>query len=471
MLSTLRRRLTLSHALPLIVVIPLIGIALVYVLQTQVLLANLSASLTSQAVILGELTTGLPFVWFDPQVAQTFVERVGPRLDAEVYLIDPESKLLASTDPAVQGRLGQPVDLPGLSDALAGHLSVKVAYNGAARAEVTSVLVPVLAPDRSLLGVLSLSTPVPGGFEGFQRVRNLVVGILGIGLVVGALMGRILAINLERPVREVTQGIVRLAHGEKLQPLSEAGPEELRTLIRNFNSLVERQRDLEQARRQLVANLVHELGRPLGAMRSAIQALQAGADRGESLRRELLEGIEEEIERLRRLLEDLAHLQDSALGALELNRRPVAIQDWLGVILGPWREDAQRKGLAWESRIPDSLPSVSLDPDRMAQALGNLLSNAIKYTPTGGGIFVSAGVEGGETWIRVSDTGPGIDLQEQEQIFSPFFRGRAGGRFPQGMGLGLSIARDLVVAHGGRIEVSSTPGKGSQFTLWLPLSA
>jgi signal transduction histidine kinase len=90
--------------------------------------------------------------------------------------------------------------------------------------------------------------------------------------------------------------------------------------------------------------------------------------------------------------------------------------------------------------------------------LGKLVSNAIQYTPPQGSVTVSAGAEAHEVWIQVSDTGPGIPAEEQEQLFTPFYRGAASGRFPQGMGLGLSIARDLVTAHGGRLTVESTPG-------------
>ena len=105
----------------------------------------------------------------------------------------------------------------------------------------------------------------------------------------------------------------------------------------------------------------------------------------------------------------------------------------------------------------------------MAQAVGNLVSNAIKYTPPQGSVTVSAGSQEGEVWLRVSDTGPGIAAEEQARIFAPFYRGPVSGRFPQGMGLGLSIARDLVTAHGGRLTVESAPGAGSQFTIWLPV--
>ena len=97
------------------------------------------------------------------------------------------------------------------------------------------------------------------------------------------------------------------------------------------------------------------------------------------------------------------------------------------------------------------------------------MSNAVKYTPAGGEVAISAGVEDANVWIRVRDTGIGIPSEEQARIFEPFYRGTTGRRFPQGMGLGLSIARDLLAAHGGRIEVESTPGVGSTFTLWLPM--
>jgi signal transduction histidine kinase len=158
------------------------------------------------------------------------------------------------------------------------------------------------------------------------------------------------------------------------------------------------------------------------------------------------------------------------LGPLELSRARVDVAVWLPQIIASWREAALRKGLAWDAHIDPDLPQAEFDPDRMAQALGNLLSNAVKYTPDGGSIRVEAGAEGGELWIRVSDTGPGIGPEEQTRVFEPFYRGQRGRRFPQGMGLGLTIARDVIGAHGGRLQVDSTPGQGSRFTLHIPLT-
>ena len=103
--------------------------------------------------------------------------------------------------------------------------------------------------------------------------------------------------------------------------------------------------------------------------------------------------------------------------------------------------------------------------------IGNLVSNAIKYTPGGGTIGVETGAEDDWVWVRVRDTGPGIPPELQEKMFEPFVRGGQGKRFPQGMGLGLSIARELIEAHGGRLELESEAGLGSRFTIWLPLQA
>jgi signal transduction histidine kinase len=290
-------------------------------------------------------------------------------------------------------------------------------------------------------------------------------------MIGGAFIGWMLALDLERPLRQATEAITQMAAGQPLRTLPEQGPEEIRLLVRAFNTLTRQLRTLERTRTRLLANLVHELGRPLGALLSATQALAAGAVSDPDLRQELLAGMEGEIRRTHRLLDDLTHLYDKAVGPLALRRRPIPLSVWLPAALSPWREAAQEKGLAWETDIPADLPRVLIDPDRMAQAVGNIVSNAIKYTPEGGSVAGTAGTTDDAVWINVQDTGPGIAPEEQARIFMPFYRSAANSRFPQGMGLGLSIARDLVTAHGGHISLKSAPGHGSAFTLWIPITA
>jgi signal transduction histidine kinase len=110
-----------------------------------------------------------------------------------------------------------------------------------------------------------------------------------------------------------------------------------------------------------------------------------------------------------------------------------------------------------------------MDEVRMAQVVGNLLSNAIKYTPPGGAMHISASADQKTFTLKVRDTGAGVHVEEHEKIFLPFYRGDTGRRIKQGMGLGLTIARDLVSAHGGELRLESTPGAGSEFTVSIPL--
>jgi two-component system sensor histidine kinase BaeS len=468
MLNTLRRRFILSHALPLLLIIPLMGIALVYVLETQVLLPNLYNEAKEEAMLIAETAADHPGIWYDPAQAQAFVTRVEPYLKDRVMLLDPRGHLLASSDSDDVERLGQSLEIPGLAEALAGKVSGRTFYSQRLREETVDVLVPVVGPDQHVAGVIRLTYRLASIYEQFLRLRSFIAGVLAVGLLLGAAVGWVLALNLERPLQQVTQAIYRLASGQQLTPLPEQGPEEIRLLSQAVNTLVGRLQTLERARRQLLANLVHELGRPLGALHSAIQALQSGADEDVALRQELLMGMEAEVHRLERLLDDLTHLHDRVLGTLELICQPTALSNWLPGVLVTWREAAQAKRLHWEATVPTDLPTLEVDPDRLAQALGNLLSNAIKYTSPGGTVSVGAGVKDGAVWIRVSDTGLGIPPEEQAQIFTPFYRGYRGRRFPQGMGLGLNITRDLVAAHGGRLELESTPGLGSHFTIWLP---
>ena len=469
MLRTLRSRFVLSHVLPLAIIVPVMGIALIYVLETHFLLDALSQELEGQALLAAKIAAGRSEIWHDPELSQAFVTEVGTDVDTPVMLLDAQGRLLASTEPTDAERLGRTIQLDGWTTALTGETSVRTIYSRQAQREIVDVLVPIMDQEGQVAGVVRLSHRLTNVYEQFLRQRYLIGGILLVGLFLGTAAGWVLALNLERPLRDVTQAARQLASGEQLAPLPERGPVEIQNLLDSMNVLVQRLLSLEQARRQLLSNLVHELGRPLGAFRSAMQALQGRSGEDATLRQELLAGMDAEVDHLGRLLDDLAGLHDQVLGTLELNRQPTALGEWLTSTLPPWRESAQARGLTWKASLPPDLPTLYVDPDRLAQVLGNLLSNAIKYTPQGGTVSLAAGVEDQEVWLRVSDTGPGISADEQARIFAPFYRSQPGRRFPQGMGLGLSIASSLIAAHGGRLELDSAPGQGSRFTVRLPL--
>jgi signal transduction histidine kinase len=302
----------------------------------------------------------------------------------------------------------------------------------------------------------------------FNKLRLLVVWILVIELLLGVLIGMFLASKLASPIKNVSSEVYDIANNERFDPIPEQGPVEIKELATSVNLLASRLKELEETRRRLLANLVHEIGRPLGAILAAIHVMRREPGEDPLIRHELLEGIEKEINRMQPMLDDLAQLHGQVLGTFEVHRSPTNLKEWLPTILVPWEAAAHQKELQWSVHLPEDLPEIHIDKDRIAQALGNLLSNAIKFTPPGGLVRITAGKEPGMIWIEVMDDGPGIFLDEKDLVFEPFYRSETSHRFPQGLGLGLTIAREIINAHGGTLELESTPGSGSRFKFNIP---
>ena len=163
---------------------------------------------------------------------------------------------------------------------------------------------------------------------------------------------------------------------------------------------------MEETRQQLLANLVHEIGRPLGSLRTALHALQAGAVNDLELRSDLMKGMSERVERMGRLLEDLA-LTYRGLEIQEIEKKSLQINEWLESLIPLWAENARQKQLVWETILPEDLPLIQTDPDRLAQALGNLVNNAIKFTSAGGKITLRTEIKGCLVEFQVIDNGIG----------------------------------------------------------------
>lgn len=468
MLRSLQNRLILSHLLPLLIIIPLTGIAFIYVLETRVILPDLADSLVVEGQVIAEFTGQQPEMWQNPEELQSLLERLTANINARLMFLDPEGKLLVSSDASDADRLGTYLaddDIPSVQQ---GEVTQHIEYSRGLQQEVIDVFVPVMDAQGELTGIIRLSHPYITIAEELRQLRLLILGILVFALITGVSLGSILAVTINTPIKQVTGAINQLASGNKLEPLNQQGPEEIQSLVNSTNTLYKRLHQLESARKQLLANLVHEIGRPLGALRSAIQSIKLGAVNDPQLMDDLTTGMDAEADRLEHLLDELAHMHDQIFGTLELDRQVVSTRRWLKTLLHPWGEAATRKGLQWSVNIPEDLPDFNLDPYRLAQAVENLVSNAIKYTPKGKQVHVEACADEQSLEITVRDTGPGISEEEQGKIFAPFYRGAQKHRIKQGMGLGLSITQDVVLAHNGEIRLESHPGQGSRFTISIP---
>jgi signal transduction histidine kinase len=463
MFDSLRNRLILSHILPALLIIPLMGAAMVYILETRLLLPMVYKSLAEDATLMAQITRNQPVFWQNSEAAQLLLDGASPYLSGSISFLTLDGHVLASSETTVDGLNGQVVELPDLVGVSQGEV-VQLR-----RGPLAEVFTPVYDLSGDMMGVVRMTTRVVSVSEQIYQLRYLLGIILLLSVLAGIGLGSYLAFTINRPIQGVTRSIQALAQGDRQAHVLEQGPDEMRALARTVNSLVDQLNSLENARRQLLANLMHELGQPLGAIRSAMQALLKGADQDRQLADELLTGMDRETARLQRLLDDLWELHDQVLGKQEMNRKQVQLEEWLAGTLSPWEVVAREKGLAWHEAIPPDLPPVLIDPDRMAQAIGNILSNAIKFTPPGGEISTSVTCVDRLLTVQVADTGPGIPVDEQEKIFQPFYRSRQSRRIVEGMGLGLSIVRDIATAHGGEVKLESTPGKGSRFILQIPV--
>lgn len=469
MFRSLRGQLILSHIIPSLIIIPLMGIALVYILGNRFIIPNLVNQLSDDALVIAEIARQQPELFQDTALAQNVLAYGRPDTTTRVMILDSQGSIMGSSDPTDADRIHTVPSHPEIAEVLSGQTIKTVDFSQAMQGEVIDVFVPVFNDQRQLLGIIRMTYRFATVFDLLLRLRYLIFSIFSIGIVFSAFLGLFLAFYISRPIQNVTHAIRELATGHRTESLPEQGPSEIESLQQSANFLVARLRELESDRRQLLANLVHELGRPLGGLRTGIQVLRRGAKDDPKVLDELLEGMEGETSILRHLLEDLSQLHDQVLGVLELERQPVKLSEWLDSRLGPFRLSAAQKGLEWGEDIPQDLPEINIDPLRMGQVVGNLINNAIKYTPRQGKVTVSAGKNDREVWMRVEDTGPGISKEDLKNIFVPFFRGSQSKRIKQGMGLGLTIANDLTLAHQGRLTVESHSGSGSRFTIWLPL--
>ena len=487
-MHSLRSRLILSHVLPVLITVPLLALIAYALLTSQGMLTSVedtlsaeTARLQNQANLLAEISGNLKDVWSDPTQAQNFVASLNLNLSS-VTLLDREGRVLAASE-GVFTNLEQQLEQDNIAAILSGRSTLEFQLRTADGAQtVADVLVPVFDVDQRLTGVLLLSQEVADVQARMRTLTWLLPVLFVLMLLAGVVMGVYLALRLNRAITRVTGALQDIAVGAPPPTLPETDVAEIDTLYRAVNTLVARLTALEDARRRMLANLVHELGRPLGSLQAAVQALRQGAVNAPPLRDELLAGMDDQLTRMQPLLDDLTELHGHVLGTLTLNRQPTPLRPWLMQTTSLWRLAAEQKGLRWRVDIPLDLPTAALDQDQMARALGNLISNAIKYTPQGGVIEVHAGFTRGRNgdnapdetqaatwWVRVDDTGPGVPTAEQAAIFEPFRRGEMQRRFPQGMGLGLSIARDIVDAHEGTVTVASAPGDGSSFTVTVPL--
>ena len=303
-----------------------------------------------------------------------------------------------------------------------------------------------------------------------QRLNRAAIVAAAIGGGLGLLAAVFLSISLGRPIQELTQAARQIRAGNLSQRVKVHKGDEIGLLAETFNQMAEALEKAEQTRRTMTADIAHELRNPLAVQRAHLEALIDGVY---PLSGASLQTILEQNQLLTRLVEDLRTLALAESGQLSLEKTVVGVQELITRISATFQAQATERQICLS--LPDwskdgiAFLEVSGDPMRLEQILGNLLSNALRYTPTGGEIKISVEDAGEQVKIMVMDSGPGIPEADLPYIFERFYRAdRSRSRAEGGSGLGLTIARNLAVAHGGWLEAANSPQGGAVFTLTLP---
>ncbi|MDJ0954788.1 MAG: HAMP domain-containing sensor histidine kinase [Acidimicrobiia bacterium] len=264
-----------------------------------------------------------------------------------------------------------------------------------------------------------------------------------------------------RPVRELAEAAGVLAGGDYSVRVKTEGSATIRPMAESFNDMAARLEGADEARRRLLADLGHELRTPLAVVQGEIEAMLDGVHAPDT---EHLELLLEEVAVMERLLEDLRTLSLAEAGALSLHMEPTDIGDLIQDVLDAHRRTLAGAGIAIDVSASD-IGEVVIDPVRIREVVANLVVNAIRAMPDGGMLTAVAATDAGSLRIAISDTGVGIAADDLEHVFDRFRKGSTS----SGSGLGLTISRDLVEAHGGSIAISSAVGSGTTVTVDLPL--
>jgi two-component system, OmpR family, sensor histidine kinase BaeS len=449
------RRLLLSYLALIVLTVALMAL-IVRVTTAQTFSRYLSDQASTHTQMLPTMLASYHAEHGSWQGIQANIEQASFLIGGQVALADAQGTIIAASQPDLIGRLVTDLSDLGTATPVAasGGTTAGTVYVGRSSAQERA--------DTTFLTGMTLALGATG----------LLVALLAAGL------GVLLARSISQPLAQMSQAAGRIAQGE-YQVRVPPGRDEVGALAEAFNRMAEGMTGVERLRRELVANVSHDLRTPLTVIRGYLEGLRSGQIADRRSAEMAFEAMDGEVMRLLALVDDLRQVAGLDAQVPRLERQPITIAELAASALGRIRPVAAGKNIALISEVPEDLPPVRVDPGRLGQALYNLLENAMRHTPASGQVTISAGrtpAQNGtaeQLWLAVSDNGEGIAAEHLPHLFERFYqvdaaRSRQGG---SGSGLGLTIAQGIVEAHGGRLTAESegVPGRGSTFTIHLPL--
>ncbi|MDY3027361.1 MAG: HAMP domain-containing sensor histidine kinase [Candidatus Faecivicinus sp.] len=402
--------------------------------------------------------------------------------DSRVLILDSLGVVQVDTDSQLNGvRLYLAESSKVLSGAASGygiydasgrdtkHTSATVSIFSAG-SDMKGVFASAIADENGLLGVAIYISRVQEIYDSLREIQLKILGWLVVVALIVIVMSSLVLRTITKPVGELREGIAKMSGGDFSARVNVRGKTEFAELAAAFNGMSEKLETLDRSRNLFVSNASHELKTPLSTMKILIETILYQDPIDPGMAREFLSDVNKEIDRLNRIVSDLLTLVNIDSGGMKLSISDIDLHELLLEQVKRLAPLARENGIELECSAKEALETPG-DAVKLQQVIYNVIDNAIKYTPRGGSVQASLARSGKRAIIRVTDTGIGIPAADLPHVFDRFYRvDKARSRATGGTGLGLSIVKQIVMLHGGTITATSEEGKGSTFTIDLPLS-
>ena len=406
---------------------------------------------------------------------QGFVNRISFQTERDIVVLDPEGRLLAQSGSPDDHRRDRGKRFFGHghhedATVLADHFTPIM--DGRSQVGLVAVAARGRGGPAPRLFLNGDASPAPDAEPPLTRFADAMRRTLTVaGLVAGA-AGILLVVLMSRrmlaSISSLTAAARGLGSGDLSSRAAVKGNDEIAELGRSFNSMADALEESERQRRTMVSDVAHELRTPLANIQGHIEAMQDGLLQPDPA---TLDTVHQQALYLNRLVDDLRLLAATEARELRLEREPTNLGELVNRVVASFKPRAEAQSVRLDAEIAEALPSLDLDRVRIEQVMANLVDNAIRHTPSGGRVVASARLAAGSVRVEVSDTGEGISPDALPHVFDRLYRVDASReRATGGSGLGLTIARQLVEAHGGTIWAESQEGSGSRFGFDLPLN-
>lgn len=467
MIHSLRFRLLISFLLVILITVGTVSLFMARVSRDQIRLYEANTNQTRidrAALIIADYYSARG----DWQGVQTVVEMLATVEDRRIIVTDTKNIVIADSNNSLQGKEYH-TDSNGIL--LYKRLVTQPPPDGGpfdlSGQPPNAGMQTQPANQDDLIATLYIS-PLKSTISNLIQAINiyLLLGTL-VAIVIALIITFFISRRITSPIRALTDSAQKLGKGDFSQRVNIKTRDEVGVLAQTFNMMAGDLERVEKLRRNMVADIAHELRTPLTNVAGYLEAIRDDVVKPDKA---TIISLSEETALLTRLVNDLQEIALADAGELKLERQPEDISQLIAQSVTAIRTKLSSKGLEISTEIQDNLPMVDIDYHRIGQVLGNLLENACKHTAKGGKIIVVARLEKEMVKISVNDTGEGIPAEDLPNMFERFYRvDKSRARTAGGSGLGLTIVKRLVEAHGGSVGVQSELGKGSSFMFTLPI--